>query len=756
MQATEWAVLPDRVREVLAWADASEPSARVGSRGLLIGVMLAHGRNNEADQLLRHFAVSRRELFERLQAVREVKIDPDVREPSRLTALPELTPNANDVMEKARGLAPGGKPDVKHVFGGILQTSQSRAYQALASTLEPARFSEVVATYTDYLRGADRRYLAFLQEQFPRVGNVGGAAADRGTEDQLGFTLYVEAFADLIESPNTVLPLTIGIYGVWGTGKSFLLNAIGKRLEERSKLRLQDERDRKGTNHGHAPPREVPSNVHVVTFNAWEYSANEVIWPGLVRRIMSSLEERQRFYVRAWWRLRRNLGRQMRVERGRIIGGGAVLLAAAVFALLQSRFASEVLLASIAALGVGGLAKVAFDALGDPLGQWFGALFEDRRYGAPIGYMEEIKRDLGGLQKQQRLGGRVLVIVDDLDRCEPDKAVEVLQAINLLLGFKTFIVCLGIDARVVTQAIDRHYKNLLADAGASGYEYLDKIVQIPFRIPVPTTDDIKGFLKKQLPRPSTDPPHPLPPGGAGGGPGSTGGGSGSGGEKLPDPSDGVPAFVARFTDPELDAFTRLTPFLRRNPRHLKRLVNVYSLVRSLAKATHAICAENPAATVRWLAIAAQWPYTANRMLRRFSEIDDSRPKPFDGPDELAAGTDPLLYLYRAVAPSLSKKQQTKYDGDTAQLDALLKSGEDQLLWTDLRDLRYFTVNFNPAVEQDLDDDETPARAEVKRGADAEEESDNGDRELRATTGPDGVVETPSQLVAVFGTKDEIL
>jgi hypothetical protein len=733
MQDTDWAVLPDRVREVLAWADASEPSGRVGSRGLLIGVMLAHGRNNEADQLLRHFAVSRREFFERLQAVREVKIDPDVREPSQLTAPPELTPNANEVMKKARELAPGGKPDVEHVFGGILQTSESRAYQALASAL-PARFSEVVATYADYLRGADRRYVAFLQEQFPRVGNVGGAAADRGTEDQLGFALYVEAFADLIESPETVLPLTIGIYGVWGTGKSFLLNAIGERLEKRSELRRQHERDRKKTNHGHAPPREVPSNVHVVTFNAWEYSANEVIWPGLVRQIMSSLEKRQRFYVRWWWRLRRNLGRQIRVERGRIIGGGAVLLAAALLALLQSRFVPGVLLASIAALGVGGAAKLAFDALGDPLGQWFGALFEDRRYGAPIGYMEEIRHDLDGLQQQRRLGAaRVLVIVDDLDRCEPDKAVEVLQAINLLLGFDTFIVCLGIDARVVTQAIDRHYKDLLAAAGASGYEYLDKIVQIPFRIPVPTTDDIKAFLEKQLPRPPTDDPPPLPPGGTGGGPGSTDGRSRSGGEKLPDPPDGVPAFVARFTDPELDAFTRLTPFLRRNPRHLKRLVNVYSLVRSLAKATGATCAENPAATVRWLAIAAQWPYAASRMLRRFSEIDDSRPKPFDGPDEVVAGTDPLLYLYGAVAPSLSEKQRTKYDGDTAQLDALLKSGEDQLLWTDLRDLRYFTVNFNPAVEQDLDDDQAPARAEVKRGADAEEESDNGDRELRART-----------------------
>ena len=91
--------------------------------------------------------------------------------------------------------------------------------------------------------------------------------------------------------------------------------------------------------------------------------------------------------------------------------------------------------------------------------------------------MEEIKHDLEDLQKNLK-GDRILVVIDDLDRCEPDKAVEVLRAINLLLTFESFIVCLGIDARVITRAIERHYEDLLAESRASGYEYLEKIVQI--------------------------------------------------------------------------------------------------------------------------------------------------------------------------------------------------------------------------------------------------------------------------------------
>ena len=111
-------------------------------------------------------------------------------------------------------------------------------------------------------------------------------------------------------------------------------------------------------------------------------------------------------------------------------------------------------------------------------------LAEDNGYGKHIGYMSEIHEDLKKLEEQLRENnGRFLVVIDDLDRCEPEKAVEVLQAINLLHNFPSFVVCLGIDARIITAAVDKHYEGLLGEVGASGYEYLEKIVQIPFRIP---------------------------------------------------------------------------------------------------------------------------------------------------------------------------------------------------------------------------------------------------------------------------------
>ena len=136
------------------------------------------------------------------------------------------------------------------------------------------------------------------------------------------------------------------------------------------------------------------------------------------------------------------------------------------------------------------------EGLSNPLSQWVTALFEERDYGKQIGYMTEIRDDLERLGKRLKGdGGRILVTIDDLDRCEPEKSVEVLQAINLLLNFDSFVVCLGIDARVITRAVERHYQGLLGPSGASGYEYLDKVVQIPFRIPQPTDDEVSSFIE---------------------------------------------------------------------------------------------------------------------------------------------------------------------------------------------------------------------------------------------------------------------
>src|SRR6185437_14399836 len=176
---------------------------------------------------------------------------------------------------------------------------------------------------------------------------------------------------------------------------------------------------------------------------------------------------------------------------------GAALLLALLLTVNGLKVAP--LWAAAVALGAGGVIKVVGDTLANPVSRWMAKLLADDGYGATGGAMGRIRDDLEWLGKRLKTeNGRFVVMIDDLDRCEPDKAVEVLQAINLLLNFDSFIVCLGIDARIITAAVEKHYEGLLGTAGASGYEYLDKIVQIPFRIPEPGRDEITAFISSQL------------------------------------------------------------------------------------------------------------------------------------------------------------------------------------------------------------------------------------------------------------------
>jgi hypothetical protein len=83
---------------------------------------------------------------------------------------------------------------------------------------------------------------------------------------------------------------------------------------------------------------------------------------------------------------------------------------------------------------------------------------------------------------------RIVLYIDDLDRCPPERVVEVLEAIHLILAFKLFVVVVGVDVRWISKSLADRYHNLLLDdsesreAVASPHDYLEKIFQIPFWI----------------------------------------------------------------------------------------------------------------------------------------------------------------------------------------------------------------------------------------------------------------------------------
>lgn len=113
---------------------------------------------------------------------------------------------------------------------------------------------------------------------------------------------------------------------------------------------------------------------------------------------------------------------------------------------------------------------------------------------------------------------RIVLYVDDLDRCQPDRVVQVLEAVHLLLDFPLFVAVVAVDPRWVKQSLRAHYARLLGGAAetriaangagtvggplvihdderqATPLDYLEKIFHIPFHLPAMRKDAYEDLM----------------------------------------------------------------------------------------------------------------------------------------------------------------------------------------------------------------------------------------------------------------------
>jgi len=95
--------------------------------------------------------------------------------------------------------------------------------------------------------------------------------------------------------------------------------------------------------------------------------------------------------------------------------------------------------------------------------------------------IDELERTLDDKLKTKRPFTRIVLKIDDLDRCPPDKVADVLQAVHLFLNFPLFVVLVCVDERWMSSSLVEKYKNLVdGTSGATTSDYLEKIFQIPY------------------------------------------------------------------------------------------------------------------------------------------------------------------------------------------------------------------------------------------------------------------------------------
>lgn len=259
--------------------------------------------------------------------------------------------------------------------------------------------------------------------------------ADNPAElDYLGFE---ELVAPIIEALDcTDEPVTVGIYGSWGSGKSTVLGMAVRNLKDRA-------------------------DVIVVTINPWEFDESSDV-------------------------------------KGEVIG--------AVLGGLAKRFGDD---ADLKAKVVGMLKRVSWSRATSALLK--GALtmqwdmeklvdaFTPTEAEGPKS-MAGFKDEFAGLVAALPGVTRVVVAVDDLDRCLPSAVMSALETIKLFLAVDRMAFILAADHQMVTDAVAASLSETHRNTGFANL-YLDKIVQIPVQVPRLTEHDAEayaGMLLAQL------------------------------------------------------------------------------------------------------------------------------------------------------------------------------------------------------------------------------------------------------------------
>lgn len=127
--------------------------------------------------------------------------------------------------------------------------------------------------------------------------------------------------------------------------------------------------------------------------------------------------------------------------------------------------------------------------------------------GVPLLHEEEMQQLRDSITNAEQVDSeptvsRIVLYIDDLDRCQPEKVVEVLQAVHLLLSFRLFVVFVAVDVRWVNRALHKCYPQLLAESAEGGlataHDYLEKIFQVPYWVrPMNATSSAK-FMSDRL------------------------------------------------------------------------------------------------------------------------------------------------------------------------------------------------------------------------------------------------------------------
>ena len=263
-------------------------------------------------------------------------------------------------------------------------------------------------------------------------------------------------------------PVSIGVSGAWGVGKSSMIRLIRKGLVEREK-------------NGAGP-------FVFVEFNAWLYQGYDDARAALMEVIANALEEEAKKREKGLDKAKDLLQRinWLRVAK---VTGALVAAAAGVPPLALAGDA----LGFVKGLTTGATGKESVEkveaAAEKVSSAATGGLVAPKAPSSPPQAIHALREAFESTLEE--LGVTLVVLIDDLDRCLPETTISTLEAMRLFLFLKKAAFVIAADTEMIKHAVSRHFDGVKDDLVTN---YFDKLIQVPIRVPALGTQEVRAYM----------------------------------------------------------------------------------------------------------------------------------------------------------------------------------------------------------------------------------------------------------------------
>lgn len=273
--------------------------------------------------------------------------------------------------------------------------------------------------------------------------------------DLLDFDYLVDVAKNIILNDN-LTPSTIGIYGDWGSGKSSLMDMI---ITDLSK----------------------DKDFLCIKFNGWLFEGYEDAKIALIGTILDEIAKK-----------RKPLGKAKNVLKNLYDNTDFIKLSSKL-----AKYGIDFLLTG----GVLSVTDIAIEKIKNALSEK-GKQIEDKDIEGVFKTLksknvrksvQSFHEDFKSLLKETKIK-RLVVFIDELDRCKHETILETLEAIRLFLFAEGTSFVIGADERQIQYAVQMKYPTIEGNQIDIGKEYLEKLIQYPIRIPQLGRKEVEFYI----------------------------------------------------------------------------------------------------------------------------------------------------------------------------------------------------------------------------------------------------------------------